>query len=78
MQRKILEFCLGAFSGVIVLMTFAYMSVAIHNAGPVTVQRMAEVEPTLMLTPPELIDSEQSPIIQMVMPLPAAAAELRP
>lgn len=78
MQRKILEFFLGAFCGVIVLMTFAYMSVAIHKSGPVIVQRTAEIGPTVMLTPPELIDLQQAPIIQMVMPLPAAVAELKP
>lgn len=78
MQRKILEFFIGAFSGVILLMTFAYMSVAIHNIGPVTVERTTEIGPVVMLTPPELIDREQLPIIQMVMPLSAAAAELKP
>ena len=82
MQRKILEFFIGSFSGVIVLMTFAYMSVAIHNIGPVTVERTvertAELGPVVMLTPPELIDREHTPIIQMVMPLSAAAAELKP
>ena len=56
MQRKILEFFIGAFSGVILLMTFAYMSVAIHNIGPVTVERTTEIGPVVMMTPPELID----------------------
>lgn len=77
MQRKIIEFSLGAFCGVMLLMTFAYMSVEIHNIGPVTVQRVAEVEPSLMLSPPKLFDTEQTPIIQMVMPLPVVA-ELQP
>ena len=77
MQRKIIEFSLGAFSGVLLLMTFAYMSVEIHNVGPVEVQRVAEVQPSLMLNPPELFDTEQTPIIQMVMPLPVVA-ELQP
>ena len=77
MQRKIIEFSLGAFSGVLLLMTFAYMSVEIHNVGPVEVQRVAQVQPSLMLIPPELFDTEQTPIIQMVMPLPVVA-ELQP
>ena len=78
MQRKILEFCLGAFSGVIVLMTFAYMSVAVHNHGPVIVERTVEPHPTLMLEPPELANLEQSPILALILPQPAAAAELKP
>lgn len=77
MQRKIIEFFLGASTGVIVLMTFAYMSVEIHNIGPIEVQRVAEVQPSLMLNPPQLFDAEQTPIIQMVMPLPVVA-ELTP
>lgn len=85
MQRKIIEFTLGAFSGVMLLMTFAYMSVEIHGFGPVTVeisqppvQQIAGAAPTLMLNPPKPFDIEQSPILQLIMPQPAAAAELLP
>ncbi len=78
MQQKIIEFFLGASTGVIVLMTFAYMSVEIHNIGPVIVERVVEPEPALMLELPELAQLEQSPILQLILPQPAAAAELLP
>lgn len=78
MQRKIIEFFLGASTGVIVLMTFAYMSVEIHNIGPVIVERVADPQPSLMLETPELAHLEQSPILKLVLPQPAAAAELLP
>lgn len=85
MQRNIIEFTMGAFSGVVLLMTFAYMSVEIHGFGPVTidisqpaVQQIAGAEPSLLLNPPQPFDLEQSPILQLIMPQPAAAAELLP
>lgn len=78
MQRKIIEFFLGASTGVIVLMTFAYMSVEIHNIGPVIVERVADPQPSLMLEAPELAHLEPSPILKLVLPQPAAAAELLP
>lgn len=78
MQRKIIEFSLGAFFGVMLVMTFAYMSVEIHNIGPVTIQRVADVQPSLLLSPPQLIDAEQTPIIQMIVPLPETTTELQP
>lgn len=78
MQRKIIEFSLGASTGVMLLMAFAYMSVEIHNIGPVIVEQTITPEPSLMLQLPELANLEQSPILKLFLPQPAAAAELLP
>ena len=48
MGKIILEFCLGAFAGVIALMALAYMSVEVLGAGPVSLQQLAEEEPQIM------------------------------
>ncbi len=60
------------------VMTLAYMSVEIHNVGPVIVERTIDPEPALMLELPELAHLEQSPVLALFLPQPAAAAELLP
>ena len=78
MGKTMLEFCLGAFAGLIALMALAYLSVELLGAGPVTFIRTSEVEPFLKEAPVQLLDAERAPIVMMIAPQPALAGELRP
>ncbi len=78
MGKNILEFCLGAFAGVIALMALAYMSVEVLGAGPVSLQQLAEEEPQILPAPIRPFDPDSTPIILMVEPQPIAVSELHP
>ncbi len=78
MGKTILEFCLGAFTGVIALMALAYLSVELIGAGPVTVAGASTNEPVLKSAPVQLYDGDQAPIAMMIAPQPVLVSELKP